>query len=578
MNKFNAVFAEKLDALREKILSGRSFEQYGNDTSADICGRYAAFLSVCDTRDRAKVFRAAGETPREAWEAVCARAAKTVACSDLDPVWVKADILRRSEKALLSDVISQIAKGFHEFFRRGISFDGNMDTALIEAEINGNRVISYKEKTIELARVNKYLAAQELRTLAALPETVVLFDCESAFCDGDGNVFSLYGEGLNCGRRVLERFTDKTALEVISTSSEYLSMQVGLDGKFDYGYYPIFHKEIPGYNILRHSSSIWSLICSYRITGDKFTLRQAESAIGFMVRNSFYKYPQRGGDNTLYLADKTLGEVKIGGNSVAVIMLTEYMDATGSDKYTKLCREFGNGILELFDERDGSFFHVLNYPSLSPKDKFRTVYYDGETVFALCRLYGLTKDERWLNAAKKAVDRFISDDYTQYADHWVAYAMNELTKYCPEDKYLSFGLKNAQVNLRKIYRRATSYHTYLELLCVTFELYTRIVDEGLKCSYLGKFDEAYFVKTIYHRAEHMLNGYGYPEYVMYFRHPYTALGAFFVRHDGYRIRIDDIQHFCGAYYSFYRNYARLEEMRAAAEMNNDSDSSGNNGQ
>ena len=27
------------------------------------------------------------------------------------------------------------------------------------------------------------------------------------------------------------------------------------------------------------------------------------------------------------------------------------------------------------------------------------------------------------------------------------------------------------------------------------------------------------------------------------------------------MRIDDIQHFCGAYYSFYRNYSRLEELR-----------------
>lgn len=567
MNKFNSVFEEKTAALRDKMLSGRSFEQYRAETSADVCGNYAAFLSVCDTQNRAKVFRAADPDPRAAWEKVCAEAAKTVACSDLNPVWVKADILRRSAHANLGDVISEIAKGFHEFFRRGISFDGEMSTALIEAEINGNRVISYKEKTIELARVNKYLASQRLKTFAELPETVVLFDCESAFCDENGEAFSLYGEGLNCGRRVLDRFTDKTALEVISTSSEYLSMQVGLDGKFDYGYYPIFHKEIPGYNILRHSSSIWSLICAYRITEDAFTLRQAESAIGYMIKNSFYKYPSREGvDNTLYLADKTLNEVKIGGNAIAVIMLTEYMNAAGTDKYAKLCREYGNGILELFDSRDGSFFHVLNYPSLSPKDKFRTVYYDGETVFALGRLYSLTGNEMWLSAAKKAADRFIEQDYTQYADHWVAYAMNELTKHCPEDKYLSFALKNAQVNLRKIYRRATSYHTYLELLCVTFELYTRVLDEGLKCGYLEKFDEAYFVKTIFHRAEHMLNGYGYPEFVMYFRHPYVALGAFFVRHDGYRIRIDDIQHFCGAYYSLYRNYARLDEMRRKAEQ------------
>ena len=65
----------------------------------------------------------------------------------------------------------------------------------------------------------------------------------------------------------------------------------------------------------------------------------------------------------------------------------------------------------------------------------------------------------------------------------------------------------------------------------------------------------------------MLNGYAYPEYVMYFKYPEQALGAFFVRHDGYRIRIDDIQHFCGAYYSFYKNYDRLSELRRSFRNN-----------
>ncbi len=559
-----------LDLLNKKLdLLRSSYHDFFEAAPGNPGCGFAAFVSVCDTTVRASVSRGVGGSPEEAFEHACEAARLFVRRSGLQPVWVKADVTASFEKVTFQELLERISKSRHEFFRRGIAFGEGLDCALIEAEINGNRVITYKENTLELPCVNRYLSACEMKTLTEFPENVVLFDCESRFCGESRDTVTLYGSSQendrnNYGRRVISGMDDRIALEVITTSSEYLSNQVRMDGRFEYGCYPISNKVIPGYNILRHASSIWSLICAYRITGDKFTLNQIIKAIGFMVANSFKKYPDREGEtNTVFLADITKDEVKIGGNAVAVIVLTEYMNVTGSDKYKKLCCELGNGILELFDKRDGSFFHVLNFPSLSPKDKYRTVYYDGETAFALCRLYGLTGDRKWLDAASAAADRFIREGYEKHRDHWVAYAMNELTKYLPEDKYLSFGLKNANVSLERIYRQDTTYHTYLELLCVTFELYFRIIDEGIPCSYLEKFKTGRFVETLYHRAEYMLNGYGYPEYVMYLKSPSAILGSFFIRHDGYRIRIDDIQHFCGAYYSFYRNYGRLEELRAS---------------
>ncbi|MGN1339637.1 MAG: glycosyl hydrolase family 88 [Oscillospiraceae bacterium] len=563
MADFSNRLYEKLELIRE---SYRGFFENAGESEYG----FAAFVSVCNTTERATVLRGNGDTPEAAWESACRSAMKFVQHGDFLPAWVKADITAAVERVSFTGLMEQVTRSRNEFFRRGISFDDRLQKALIEAEINGNRLITYKQHTIELKRVNRYLAQNGVNTLKEFPENVLLFDCESRFCGEDNVVHTLYGYGEpdrnNYGRRVISGMDEKLALEVISTSSEYLSMQVAMNGRFDYGYYPIFHKEIPGYNIQRHASSIWSLICAYRLTGDRFTLGQIQKAIGFMVRETFKKYPDRPGqDNTVFLADRMLNEVKLGGNAVAIIMLTEFMDATGTDTYTKLVRELGNGILELFDQRDGSFFHVLNFPELSPKDKYRTVYYDGEAAFALSRLYALTREQKWLDAASLAVDRFIREGYEKYRDHWVAYAVNELTKYRPEDKYLCFGLKNANVNLDRIYRQDTTYHTYLELLTVTFELYSRIKEQGLECSYLEQFNTKKFVDAIYRRAEYMLNGYGYPEYVMYLKYPNQLLGAFFVRHDGYRIRIDDIQHFCGAYYSFYRNYDKLSQLRDSFE-------------
>ncbi len=570
MNIYVLDFNKKSDLLKDKLLSGKSFSELEKKIAPSLCteGMFTVFFSICNTHERAKVVRRTAFTLSEAWYDACKAAAKFISSKNYNPVWVKADIMCRSERLETAKLIETISKGYHEFYRRGISFDPELKTAMIEAEINGNRVISYKEKTIKPEQVNKYLSSACGIRLEKLPEEVIVFDCRCAFCDENYKTYELYWKGNNCGRRVLKRFDKQTALDVINTSSEYLSMQLDLNGKFEYGIYPIYHKVIPGYNILRHASSIWSLVCAYRITGDKFALRQIEGALGYLVKHSFYKYKKpKDEENTAFIADLDKMEVKLGGNSLAIILFTEYMSVTGSDKYVKLCQELGNGILELLDKENGEFTHVLNIPDLSVKAKMRTVYYDGEAVFALSRLYNLTKEQRWLDAASLAVDRFIREDYTKHRDHWVGYAMNEITKHKPTEEYFAFALRNAQVNLKKIYNQKTTYHTYLELLCVTFELYDRIIENNIKVDYLSEFDVDCFIETIFHRAHYMLNGYCYPEYVMYLRYPEKSLGAFFVRHDGYRIRIDDIQHFCGAYYSLYRNYEKLDALRKRAEEN-----------
>ncbi len=558
MNSLADKFEKRADMLQKKL-----FGKAGSDRFKDFCGAFgccAAFISVSDKNEQAYVFRASGKTAEDAWKKAKSNAIEFINTENFDPVWVKADVTFKGEKKSLNDVLQSLSKVYPKFFRKGISFDEKLEKALIEAELNTASLINYKAKKISLTELNKYLAANDLNTLTQLPEEVVLFTCKSAFCDENGKVYELYSDSKNCGRRKSAKFNKETALGVITSAAEYLSMQVGMDGGFDYGFYPTVPKLIPGYNILRHASSIWSLLCAYRITGDKFTLENAECAIGFMIRNMAYKYPNRE-NNVLYLVEGTKKEVKIGGNAVAIVVLTEYMSVTGSDKYVKIAAELGNGILELFDERSGGFFHVLNFPSFSPRDKFRTVYYDGECVFALSRVYGLTKDKRYLDAAAKAADRFIEKNYEQYADHWVAYSINELTKYLPEEKYFNFGIKNVQTNLERIYKQPTTYHTFLELLCVSFELVDRIKAEKRKCAALEDFDVSELVKTIFYRAEYMLNGYCYPEYVMYFANPSSCEGAFFIRHDNYRMRIDDVQHFCCAYYSLYRNYEKLDAIR-----------------
>ncbi|MGX8704991.1 MAG: glycosyl hydrolase family 88, partial [bacterium] len=138
--------------------------------------------------------------------------------------------------------------------------------------------------------------------------------------------------------------------------------------------------------------------------------------------------------------------------------LTEYMDLFEDDRYTDVCIALGEGILKQQNPETGSYWHILGGGFIRAEE-FRTIYYDGECTFALARLYSLTGEQKWLDAACKAIDHFIDWDYTRYRDHWVAYSLNEVTKYVDRQDYYEFALANATNNYKRIKGRYRTYPT-----------------------------------------------------------------------------------------------------------------------
>jgi hypothetical protein len=100
----------------------------------------------------------------------------------------------------------------------------------------------------------------------------------------------------------------------------------------------------------------------------------------------------------------------------------------------------------------------------------------------------------------------------------------------------------------------------MELLMSSFAMYDRMNRQAVSVPYLrNTFDEAYFIDTVYARAHHMVNSYFFPETAMYMANPDHIMGAFYVRQDDFRVRIDDIQHYVGGYRQFLAQYDRLAE-------------------
>lgn len=540
-HKLIKIYEDKISLMKPQL------ELYENEELQIV------FISVSNTEERANVFRGTGDTFESAFNEANNKAKKFIKKNKYESDWIKLEVATSRRNINYEDLSKEIYSARHEFYRYGLSFDEDFNFALLETELNGAKIYEYDDGGINLEYLNRYLkkANRDAETIAELPAEYILFETNGVFCDENNEVYELYNSGYNVGRRHIEILDDTYAKELIQSSTDFLQKQINKDGSFVYGMYPRFDNDIPNYNIVRHSSTIWSLICSYRIQEDEQLKKDIEKTIEYMLNEVVYK-----DENTAYLYEKDLDEIKLGGCALAVITLTEYMDAFNNTKYLDVCNALGNGILTMFDEETGKYFHTLN-GDFSKKEEFRTVYYDGEATFALSRLYGLTKEDKWLNMAEIAVNYFIEENYEQYKDHWIAYSLNEITKYIDKEEYYEFALKNAQENLEIIYDRDTTWHTYSELLMATFETYDRMKERNIIIEYEKEFDLEFFLQTIYYRLNHMLNGYFFPEYAMYMRNPERILNSFFVRHDGFRVRIDDVQHNIDGYYQYYKNYQKL---------------------
>lgn len=536
-------FLEKADHLKAQVVTDETAEALG-ESPVDGVG-HMVFLSVCDGATRAKVYSGKGKTLSNAWDDAVQRTVKALNNEAPEARWLRADIVSKSWPVDVASLLDEITKTPSGFDYNGLVLDSKFELALTEGQLNGLGIYDYQEDTFSMDRLNDWLKANGENPLQILSNNMVGFETWGWFCDEDDTVYPLCREGADTGRRQLDGIDADYAKEIIYNASSFLMDQVQEDGKFIYGIGPQYDNEINDYNILRHTGTIWSLICRYRIFPDETLKKMIDDTIEYML--SQIRYDE---DGAGYIYEEDSDEIKLGGNGIAILALTEYMDLFQNDDFREVCEALGEGILKQQDPEDGSYWHILWY-DFSKLEKFRTVYYDGECTFGLTRLYSLTGDQKWLDAACKAIDHFIAEDYTQYRDHWVAYSLNEVTKYLDRQEYYDFALANATKNYKRIMGRARTYPTNLELLISAFETWQRMVDKGIDT---GDFNVQDLLDAIAARANRQLSGYFYPELAMYMANPQRILGSFMMRNDRFRVRIDDVQHNIGGFYLYWKNY------------------------
>lgn len=508
-------------------------------------------ISISDMQSQAIVKFKNGSSIEVAYSNTANEIKNYIKRKHYDPKWVKLDIVKDVQEILQTDLDHELKNTIEEYtYRKGIIIeDNNIEIVLTEAELNSNLIYDYDKNTIDLNFLNLYLKNNDMPTISTIPNKLKIFTTLSYFCDESNNGYKLYNNGANTGRRLQDANNYNDIKDIVENSSNYLANMVQDDGKFIYGYYPLQCAYIEDYNIVRHAGSLWALILLSN--QNKINFKESIDKAYNYLNSQIVKKD----DNLYYIIEEKNDEIKLGANALSAIAICEYINKYDAKQDLEIAEKLGNGIIGMQNE-DGSYVHVLNSNDFSVKDNFRTVYYDDEATFALVKLYGLTKNEKYLAAAQKSLKYFIDKDYQQYGDHWLLYAINEITNYVDNEEYYELALKTLQENMKKIHYKEYTSHTDFELLMQCYEIYNKILDKNINVNYLNEFSSDKFIELIKEKAEIQLNSFFYPEMAMYTKKPNKFYNSFFIRHSNFRIRIDDIQHSSVGLWYYMKNFCK----------------------
>lgn len=548
---------------------------------------YVFFISYGTAQQRAHVWQTMDRSFNAAWKRCLNFLTHLYEQNHKLPQFTKIDLAYQFEPAtfaMLEQMIQQQAHNNH--FRRGVAFDSRFELAFLEQELYGNAIIKSEKISqpgyFDQANLNSYIKKKYKHQPTLIlndikHQPVMLFDTFGLLIQNN-SIIELHSTGMKNGIRKIKDSDFKEHVgDLIKANADFLYQQIQANGKFIYGYFPTYNKILKSYNTVRHCTSLYALIESLEVHAQPAYLPKIRQAIEYAIQHLYAEVtpPSTLGHNTLgYMLDGPADaqEIKLGANAAAILMITKYYQLTHDAQYLPYAEKIAQGILSMVSS-SGETTHVLHYPSLQLKEKFRIVYYDGEAAFALLRLYQINQSPELLATVQHMFEHFIAKDYWKYHDHWLSYCTNELSMIQPDPRYIEFGLNNYLKNLKFIKNRQTAYATFLEMLMSAHKMIRRLQHSPHKNAQdLALLEQAQLPEledTITRRAHYQRIGFFYPEMAMYFGSPHTILNAFFVRHDRFRTRIDDSEHNLSGYIAYYLHF----DQPASAPRNGSDDMS-----
>jgi len=253
--------------------------------------------------------------------------------------------------------------------------------------------------------------------------------------------------------------TEADLLASIKLGGRWLVGTVKDDGKFDYEYFPNLDRGSTDYNIVRHAGSVYGLFETYHLALQEESMKEdAELYLEGAAKTMDFIYRALGKPNGDTVGDRICllqrdRKNRCESGSAALTLLTYLVrpprEEVPAKYHARLYRDNDDALitglgLTLLDMIDGNGKVFRKYSEAMRMDavKKEPLYYPGEAMLALMRLYNKTGEARWLEGAKKIGERQVKSykrDRFQVPDHWVMQAYLHLWRATKDERFVTSG-------------------------------------------------------------------------------------------------------------------------------------------
>ncbi|HZU83559.1 MAG TPA: hypothetical protein VE987_11605 [Polyangiaceae bacterium] len=249
--------------------------------------------------------------------------------------------------------------------------------------------------------------------------------------------------------------TPEALLARVRRGADYLLRVMGPSGRYVYLYRPLDDRDDPSYGWLRHAGTTYALLEAYEEFRTPAYLEKAELALSYLSSH-LTRDAAGGGRYVLDTDDEE--QQKVGGAGLSLLAMAEHAAVTARHDGAELetMRDLARFIIKQQYE-DGHFRSNADVERENGGRKLKRepVYYPGEAVLSLVRLYGIDPQPAYLEAARKGADyvvnvrdAYVSEDNQEH-DHWMSYALGDLYRLTRDEAYLKHAYKIARAILKK---------------------------------------------------------------------------------------------------------------------------------